>query len=180
MYREKVNDIRIPYFNEAFALYEASFPLEERRSRELQLELFHEKQYNFEVIIEGKECVGIFLWWLIDNYRYIEHFAIDPKLRNTGIGRKIIAEFIAESETPVVLEVEKPEDILTIRRIEFYKRQGFQFADHEYAHPPFIANSPFVELRLMSFPLVFTKDDVTRFIDITHPIVHRKYFEGLR
>lgn len=180
MYREKAIDIGAYHFDEAFAIYEASFPKEERRSRELQIELLENKQYNFDIIVDKEECVGILLWWLIGNYRYIEHFAINPKLRNYGIGKKIISAFIAESDIPVVLEVEKPEDTLTKRRVEFYKRQGFQITNHEYAHPPFITAKPFLELSLMSLPYVFSKDDVNHFIDTTHPVVHYKYYEGVK
>ena len=179
MFRKKISDAYTTFFSEAFTIYESSFPQEERRGREQQIALLQDNQYNFELIVQGDRCIGIFLWWLIGDYRYIEHFAIHPAVRNAGIGRSVISEFIAQSEIPVVLEVEKPTDSLTIRRIDFYKRQGFQYADCEYAHPPFVAHSPFVQLRLMSFPHVFDEDDVARFIDTTHPIVHRVYFEDL-
>lgn len=179
MYRKKISDAYTTFFNEAFTIYESSFPQEERRGREQQVALLQDNRYNFELIVQGDRCIGIFLWWLIGDYRYIEHFAIHPDVRNAGIGRSIISEFITQSEMPVVLEVEKPTDSLTIRRIYFYKRQGFQYADCDYAHPPFVAHSPFVQLRLMSFPHVFDEDDVACFIDTTHPIVHRVYFEDL-
>lgn len=177
MHREQIKDIKSPFLSEALKIYEASFPVEERRSNELQIELLENELFNFDVIIEEGQCIGILFWWAIDNYRYIEYFAIHSKCRNTGIGKKIISEFIAESRIPVVLEVEKPKNDLTRRRIGFYERLGFELAEEEYAHPPLTPGKPFLELCLMTYPRVFTKDEIAKFIALTHPVVHRDYFE---
>ncbi len=62
----------------------------------------------------------------MDNGRfyYIEHFAIDPSLRNGGYGKRVLEvdELKKQLKGPIVLEVEEPNDEMSTRRIHFYKR----------------------------------------------------------
>lgn len=51
-----------------------------------------------------------------------------------------------------MLEVEPPCELQpdTVRRVNFYKRNGFHMLPHDYVQPPYSAGLPEVELKLMS------------------------------
>lgn len=68
-------------FNKAMEIYNGSFPIFERRTMDDQIKALDDTNYHFEVIYDKEEIVGILLYWDMGRYKYIEHFAIDSKLR---------------------------------------------------------------------------------------------------
>ena len=87
----------------------------------------------------------------MSDYRYVEHFSIDESARNGGLGVKAVITFINQSDLPIVLEVERPNDEMSKRRIGFYERLGFQLHTHDYSQPPYRAADDWLPMRLMSF-----------------------------
>ncbi|WP_299578182.1 GNAT family N-acetyltransferase [uncultured Sunxiuqinia sp.] len=162
---------------DAWNLYEQSFPSEERRSWHLQQEIMKHESYHFDLILVDEAFVGILLWWEFETIRYIEHFAISSTQRNSGLGKRCLEAFLAESHQQVLLEVEKPEDSLKQRRIGFYERIGFYLNNYDYAQPPYQEGGPFVELLLMSYPAALSEADFQVFLTECHPIIHHPYFE---
>lgn len=65
-------------------LYEAAFPLDERRSENARARVMMNPKYNFDIIINNNEFIGFLLWWDFKTLRYIEHFATIPQQRNGG------------------------------------------------------------------------------------------------
>ena len=49
----------------------------------------------------------------------------------------------------IILEVERPEDEMSIRRIEFYKRCGFSLCLQDYIQPPYRKGGNNLPLYLM-------------------------------
>lgn len=93
--------------------------------------------YN-NIILEDHKPIGLITYWNLDDFYYIEHFAIDPEQRNGGYGKKVL-EHLKEvvNHHPIVLEVELPEEELAQRRINFYKRHGYSLWEKEYFQPPY-------------------------------------------
>lgn len=76
-----------PRFPQAFALYEKSFPLHEKRLLRDQIAVLRHPEYHFLIIEEAGRFCGILLCWKTDRFIYfiyVEHFAICETLRGTG------------------------------------------------------------------------------------------------
>lgn len=134
-------------------LYLEAFPAEERRLWTDLNELINDRQsaYNIYVI----KCNGVFSgflsWWNLGSFVYVEHFAVSAEKRGAGIGGQVLKLFIRKVGVPVVLEAELPQcGELAVRRIGFYKRNGFrECCDVDYVQPPYAPGLPSVPLRLM-------------------------------
>lgn len=138
-----------------------------------QKKIMADPLYHFEVITDCGSFVGLVLWWEFDDLRYIEHLATLPNLRGKGFGSLILTTFIARSEVPVLLEVEHPTDEIGHRRIGFYQRAGFVLNSQSYSHPPYKKGGAYVPLMLMTHLKMITDEELTRFVDVYHPIIHR-------
>ena len=101
---------------------QASFPDDEYRPYEEQLALFQEPEYRVysmpvtEQTGENKNLdvnntvrpAGFLAVWEFAEFIFIEHFAVNPKLRNSGTGSSMLQELVKLSKKPVCLEVELP------------------------------------------------------------------------
>ncbi|MFI3322985.1 MAG: GNAT family N-acetyltransferase [Rikenellaceae bacterium] len=170
--RVKIETEQSIYFDSCFELYTSAFPREERRSKEYHLETMRRDKFSFDAVLDDDKFVGIVAWWDFDQIRYIEHFAVCPTLRGGGYGAKILKMFGSESQKTILLEVEYPEnDQLKMRRIEFYKRQGFVLNPHPYSHPPYVGDS-LVNLLIMTSPSEITAETMEAFKTNYFPLIH--------
>lgn len=144
-------------YDKFIALYEASFPEEERRpyagAEDLRQFVWNNKEM-FKIIglyADGK-FAGFISIWHFDGYIYGEHAAVLPELRGTGLGAKMF-EHVLRCESPrMLLEVEPAGSTpMAARRIAFYERLGFRVRhDVHYVQPPYSPGLPPVELWLMT------------------------------
>ena len=132
----QLTDPADPRFDGAFALYEISFPLHERRTRAAQAARLSHPEYRFTLLYEGESFQGILLYWEGPGFRYVEHFAICPELRGRGVGAQALSELCGQG-VPVVLEIDPPVDEISIRRQHFYARCGFFQNPFPHVHPPY-------------------------------------------
>ena len=116
-------------------------------------------EFKMIAIYAGKSPVGFLSFWEWDSFIYAEHFAIDSKTRGAGYGAEVLRNFLGQTSKPVVLEVEKPEDDFSRRRIGFYERLGLRlWSDFHYIQPPYDDKKKPMELLLMSYgPLDMNK-----------------------
>ena len=112
-----------PLFEASFTLYEASFPPNERRTREDHLRALQDEDFfPLGAVEDGKLLADVFLWETED-FCYLEHFAVQPSLRGHGTGSTLLRQLL-QREKPLILEIELPEDEITCRRKHFYERNG--------------------------------------------------------
>ena len=135
----RLTDSADPEFETAFALYEGSFPLHERRTRLAQEARLSHPEYRFTLLRENGHFQGILLYWEGPGFRYVEHFAIAPELRGQGTGAQVLAELLGQG-VPVILEIDPPVDEVSIRRKHFYERCGFVENPFPHIHPPYRKN----------------------------------------
>lgn len=121
---QRINETNFP---EIYRIMQASFSDDEYRPYDEQLALFEEPEYRIYYMPAGFLAV-----WEFESFIYIEHFAVDPALRNSGTGSAMLQELVKQYQKPICLEVELPEDELTRRRIGFYERNGFVFNEYPY------------------------------------------------
>jgi len=140
----------------------SSFPEEEYRPLD-ELRLFtRDKQcfYN-HIILDGDNPVGFITYWMLSNFYYVEHFAMDKRYRNEGYGKETINQ-LCERIHPIVLEVEIPNNNLAQRRIEFYLRQGFILWNNFYVQPPYKPGNAAVPMYLMNYGKLNPANDFER------------------
>lgn len=134
-------------------IYMESFPPVERRPWEKIVSPAGPESPRLQVVHDGADGIplGLVTTWEFPRFTYIEHLAVDRRMRGRGTGTYVL-KALAASGKPLVLEVE-PEsgaDPMTSRRIDFYRRNGFVLLDHPYVQPPYAPGLPPVALRLMT------------------------------
>ena len=147
---QRINETNFP---EIYRVMQASFSDDEYRPYDEQLALFEEPEYRIYYMPAGFLAV-----WEFESFIYIEHFAVDPALRNSGTGSAMLQELVKQYQKPICLEVELPEDELTRRRIGFYERNGFVFNEYPYIQPPISKGKSPVPLRIMTYGSAITQD----------------------
>lgn len=160
MNKEEIKSITKDDFESFFRVMKNSFPEIERRTDKGQKALFNENEYRVIGYKDKNDDVTAFIaFWDFEDFIFIEHFAVDKSIRGNGVGSKFISEFLNNSEKNIVLEVELPEDEISIRRIEFYKRMGMTLNDYEYVQPPLQKGKELLPLRIMSYPKRLSQDE---------------------
>lgn len=161
-------------FDKIFALMKASFPENERRTYAGQKELLANPHYRLITQTNDNNQIIAFLTaWEFPFFRFVEHIAVDPGARGTGIGRKLMTAYIEESSKPVLLEVEPPDTDLARRRISFYERLGFQVNPYEHMQPPLQKGQPYLPLKLMSYPQILTEEEFALCKEILYTNVYK-------
>ncbi len=162
---QRINETNFP---EIYRIMQASFPDDEYRPYEEQLALFQEPEYRIYYMPAGFLAV-----WEFESFLYIEHFAVDPALRNSGTGSAMLQELVKQYQKPICLEVELPEDELTRRRIGFYERNGFVFNEYPYMQPPISKGKSPVPLRIMTYGSAITRETFEEMREVLYRRVYK-------
>ena len=153
-----------------------SFPEHERR----RPEELHALQSNPAVRILAAQNVdgrlfGTLLLWVLPQFVFVEHFAVNPALRSQGIGRKLLEALSEHFEQPQILEIEPPTDPIRERRVAFFAGSGFHLNEGDFLLPCLhdgVRRS--VPLKLMSRPLPI----VSQQLDEVQALLYRVVFDG--
>lgn len=139
-------------FDEMFALMEESFPKDEYRTRAGQRNLFELPEYQAYAMRDEQSgsIKGFITVWDLETIVFVEHFAVDPRFRNGGLGAKIFKELSAKFDKPLCLEVELPETEMAVRRIGFYERNGFFLNRYPYKQLPLAEGQKEIPLYIMT------------------------------
>ena len=162
---QRINETNFP---EIYRIMQASFSDDEYRPYDEQLALFEEPEYRIYYMPAGFLAV-----WEFESFIYIEHFAVDPALRNSGTGSAMLQELVKQYRKPICLEVELPEDELTRRRIGFYERNGFVFNEYPYIQPPISKGKSPVPLRIMTYGEAITRETFEAIKNVLYRSVYK-------
>ena len=129
-----------PQLPEVIVLYQQAFPASERREvNQLKRLIAGQSSMFFHVIEEGGKLAGLFVYWKLADFYYLEHLAVFPEMRNKKIGQQVL-DYVAEHLKGVrLLEVEPTEDEMTTRRVNYYRRNGYEVLDKTYVQPSYHA-----------------------------------------
>lgn len=163
-------------FDEIFSLLEEAFPVTELRIKEDQKRLLQEENYLLYGVRKDGDFAAVFATWEIDDFLYIEHFAVKKELRTNGYGGFLLDTFLKEKEKQTVLEVELPQDELARRRIGFYERHGLVYNAYPYLQPPLRKGNELLPLRFMTYPAEIDEKTFERYKKQMYRIVYR--YEG--
>lgn len=139
-----------PLFAPVFSLYKKSFPLHEQRRRPDQAAALRHPDYHCMAIDDNGFC-GLLMTWEQPEFIYVEHFAVCPERRGSGVGGRALSE-LCRAPQPVILEIDPPQDAISVRRQGFYQRAGFCVNDIPHVHPAYRRDCAPHPLVLMSSP----------------------------
>lgn len=160
-------------FDDLFKIMKESFPNVERRSFEDQKSLFEEKRYKVFGYKENDDLIGFLATWEFENFNFIEHFAVDSNARGKKRGTFILKQYLKKCNKQIFLEVEEPTTEIAARRIEFYKRLGFNLNSYNYLQPPLQKQNPLLPLKVMSYPRNVTASEFMNFKKIVYDKVYK-------
>lgn len=165
---EKLN---INEFASIYKMLEQSFPEPEYRDYEGQLRLFRKPEYGVYVMRDGEELMAMAAVYEFDDLIFIEHLAVAPERRNSGIGATMLREIRGFGKT-MCLEVEPPDTDMCRRRIGFYERNGFTLNHWPYMMPSLGPGKPEVELMIMTTCGELSHDEFCRVRDTLYKHVY--------
>ncbi|MDR3250140.1 MAG: GNAT family N-acetyltransferase [Tannerella sp.] len=154
-------------------IYETSFPPDERRRFEDVVRIASSEQaFHVDIYTESGETVGFIMYWNFEKFVYAEHFAVLEKYRGNGYGSTIIRSLLNRLALPLLLEVEKPEDETSARRIRFYEKLGLKLSAVPYRQPPYSADKNSVPMCLMSYGDI----DLSKRFDEVRNVLYAKVY----
>ena len=154
-------------------LMHTAFPQEERRDTEQQRAYSdHHPLFCSNIVLEDGTPIGMISYWTMTDFYYIEHFAIDPARRNGGYGRRVLEAIKERLKGPIVLEVEMPNDEMSIRRIHFYKRLEFTLHHKPYMQPPYRKEDSGLPMLLMTYGNIDMESDFEKVRDTLYKEVY--------
>lgn len=159
-------------FDSVYRLMEQSFPSDERRRYQEQLQLLKNPYYSVYIQENATEIQGFVAVWHFDFFVFLEHFAVNPKFRNFGLGSRILDWMRTTFQTPICLEVEPPETELARRRIGFYERNGFYLNDYPYTQPVLSVGKKEIPLMIMTSDTVVDADTFQQIKDTLYKEVY--------
>lgn len=159
-------------FDIAYAILEEAFPSAELRQYNLMKHFFDKEEVIFFGIKQNNELAVVLLSWEFDDFAFLENFAVHKKYRNNGLGSVCLKKVKEYYKVPIVLEVEKPYDDISKRRIGFYERNGFILSTYGYNQPPLNKTINDIPLVMMRYPNAL---DETTFVKIKKQIFNRVY-----
>ncbi len=136
---ERITDVKATVLSKLVELYTEAFPAEERREISQLRELIeHESDMFFNAVYWEGELAGLFVYWNMGSFYYLEHLAVLAEKRNRKIGQHIL-DWVKEHLTGIrLLEVEPAETEMAVRRIHYYERNGYHVLDKHYRQPSYV------------------------------------------
>jgi len=167
----KVKNTEDLYFAEFWRIYTESFPNNEKRTKEQQIEIFKKPEYQLYIYLSDIQVVGFNAFWTAGEFVFIEHLAVAPEVRGKGLGSLILKPFVESKTIPVILEIDIPIDELTFRRLKFYESLGF--VKNEYIHfmPPYDLGDKPLRLQILTYPTGISVNLYNQFARFQNEIV---------
>ena len=119
-----INFFEIKHKNQIKKIYSESFPKEERFPFWILEECCQEKNSTLYAIFDNKNFIGMSYIVNCDDAYYLMYLAVVENLRNKKYGSMILKELKDKYKT-IILSIEQPLNEITIRRKNFYLRNGF-------------------------------------------------------
>ena len=161
------------YFDLFFNILESSLPRNERRDYLSQKNLLSKSNYKPLVFKENNEILAIMATWEFEDFIFIEHLAVDSKLRGKGIGTELIKNYLKNKcEKNIFLEVEPPNCDISKKRILFYEKLGFYLNDFYYLQQPLNPGDSPLKLKIMSYSKYITEEEFNKYKKVIYKEVY--------
>lgn len=144
-------DLTVSMQEQVWGIYEYSFPTHEKRTLADHKKALLDSRFHADAVLDEGILVGLLFYWELEQYAYIEHFAIDRERRGQNYGTRILTAFCKQKKR-VLLEIDPPIDQISKNREHFYHRLGFISSPFAYTHPAYRKEYVPHTLVLMSYP----------------------------
>lgn len=161
-------------FNEIWDIYNSSFPEDEKRNLNSQKKVLKNPRYKMKSLKDDGKVVGFITTWDMNDFLFVEHFAIDEKYRGRSYGKKFLKKLIDKTDKNIVLEVEKPNTTQAKRRINFYERLNFKLNNYDYKQPAYGKDKEPMPLMIMTYPATIGKVEFNEVKNNLYNIVYSK------
>ena len=151
-----------PGWDEAWAIYQNSFPQKEIRSLEDHLQALSDPHYTADGIWSDGRLIGILYYWTLRNMSISSIWPFRPTCAVPIWAAGYWRPFCRKAGR-IVLEIDPPETEIAVRRLRFYERLGFVRNDYHYVHPSFQRPYEPHQLVLMSYPKAMTDEECRSF-----------------
>ncbi len=178
---QRLSSVTDAAFAECWALYEAAFPVEERRSLACQRVAMAEQgegAFHCLRLEQGGTLAGMAFYWQTADFLYVEHLAICPERRGQGLGHRAL-ELLCGQGLPLILEIEPVVDAATERRWRFYRSAGFHRLPYPHRQPCYHHGDEPLALELLSFPHAFSAAEAVTYEEFMQRVVSRYTEDGL-
>ncbi len=166
-----------PCLEKLIALYEESFPEEERRDiNQLKRMIAEVDAMQFCAIELDEKLAGLAIYWDMGDFYYMEHLAVFPSMRNHKIGQQVLQWWQANLPKLQLLEVEPPLNEMAERRINFYRRNGLEVLEKSYIQPDYREDKDSCPLWIMG---TNEHPELASFIKTIQDIAYRKALQYL-
>ena len=165
-----------PYLTTIRIWYEDSFPIDERRLFNDLVALLSYSDMHLCALIDSDQLMGFIIYWQWTDVVFVEHFVIDPEQRGKHFGQQALAHLLRIASPTFILEVERPVDEISHRRIQFYERQGFVLNSFDYVQPPYRPEKAAIPMRLMSIPAIGDQADFEKFSAQIKEHVYERFY----
>lgn len=119
------------FTNKIEGLYLKSFPKNERFPFWILKECSKENNSDLYAIFDNDIMIGMCYIVNCKNAYYLMYLAVEPSLRNKNYGSRILRD-LKEKYKVLFLSVDMPVDDISIRRKNFYLRNGFYDSNKFY------------------------------------------------
>lgn len=164
--------IHLSEFNKYYELLENDFCYAERKDYDSEILSFQNKSFYPSFIFLKDELVGYICFWKFDSFVFIEHFAILEGKRNQRIGSEFLKHFLLNTPHLIILEVERPTDLISEKRVHFYKRLGFTVNLYDYIQPSYHKENDKVPMYICSFDRSISHSEYIRIIKQIKNVVY--------
>ena len=145
----QVTNTEDPYLPFIHDLYHSAFPAAERRDWEqLMKMLTTTPEMALQLIKHDHIAIGYIIIWSLEEWSFIEHFAIATEQRGKKYGETIMKNL--SGQLNLILEVEQALSTDAKRRIAFYEKQGLNCLSVIYHQPSYTDAKVTFEMLLMS------------------------------
>jgi GNAT superfamily N-acetyltransferase len=145
-----------PWFVQLDELYESAFPWHEKREPEAKVHALNSPNYVLQAWFDNEplgdeQFIGLMGAWRFEDYTYIEHLAVNGKLRAQGYGKRMLSQFL-HMQPLTILEIDPLTTEIAHKRLRFYQSLGFHENAFAHRHPAYHADTPDHELIVLSYP----------------------------
>lgn len=177
-------------FREAMDIYRSSFLQIDRRTTRKFIESTRDPRYDFFVYNSTDQrfdsingVCGFIGKWDLEDFHYVDYFAIKENLRKMGYGTRMLKEFLntlypeGKDDRKLFLEVEKSENVKAAEdRIEFYKRAGFVANPYQYEAESTYTQEhgikpEYIPFLIMSYPTMLDQHEFEKMKEKVQPII---------
>lgn len=124
-----INNVK--YMDEIEKLYLEAFPKDERFPFWILEECSKENNSDLYAVIDNDKFIGMCYIVKCANTYYLMYLAVELNLRNKNYGSKILSDLIEKYQL-LFLSIDEPNDSISIRRKNFYLKNGFYDINRVY------------------------------------------------